>query len=156
MPGAGAPLSIAPSLRLELRPSRLLAGLIIGAHGAAAACAALVVPGLAGGLLAAALLCLGLAAAWSRALLRSHSSVRVIEIASSGVTLGLAGGEFLPARVNARRYVSRLLVTVPVRSPWRRTLLVTPDMLEDALFRRLRLWAIWGRLPSVAGRQLPA
>jgi hypothetical protein len=149
-------LSGAQILRLDLRPSRLLAGLIVGAHGAAAACAAVVLPGLPGGLLAAALLCLGLAAAWSRALLRSRSSVRAIEIAPSGVILELAGGERLPARVGARRYVSRLMVTLPVRSPSRRTLLVTPDMLEDALFRRLRLWAIWGKLPPVAGKQLPA
>ena len=111
---------------------------------------------MAGGLLAAALLGLGLAAAWSRALHRSPGSVRAIEIAPSGVVLELAGGERFSVQVDARRYVSRLMVTLPVRSPSRRTLLVTPDMLDGALFRRLRLWAIWGKLPPVAGKQLPA
>ncbi len=144
------------SLRLVLRPSRFLAGLIVAAHAAAAACAAVALPGLAGGLLAAGLLCLGLAAAWGRALLRSRSSVVAIEITPSGLVLELAGGERFPAQVDPRRYVSRLMVTLPVRHPWRRTLLVTPGMLEGALFRRLRLWAIWGKLPPVAGKQLPA
>jgi len=149
-------LSGPQTLRLVLRPSPFLAVLIVAAHGAAATCAALVLPGLAGGLLAAALLCLGLAVAWDRALLRSRSSVRVIEIAPSGVVLEMAGGERFPAQVDARRYVSRLMVTLPVRRPSRRTLLVTPDMLDGALFRRLRLWAIWGKLPPVAEKQLPA
>ena len=149
-------MSVPQSLRLVLRPSRSLAALIVAAHGAAAACAAAVLPGLAGGMLAAALLGLGLAAAWGRALLRSRSSVRAIEIAPSGVVLELAGGERFPAQVDARRYVSRLMVTLPVRRPARRTLLVTPDMLDGASFRRLRLWAIWGKLPPVAGKQLAA
>ena len=148
-------MSGSSSLRLDLRPSRSLAALIVAAHGAAAAGAAAVLPGPAGGLLAAALLGLGLAAAWGRALLRSRSSVRVIEIGPSGVVIELAGGERFPAQVDARRYVSRLMVTLPVRRPSRRTLLVTRDMLEGTLFRRLRLWAIWGKLPPVARKQLP-
>jgi len=149
-------LSASAGLRIVLQPSHLLAGLIVAAHGAAAACAAIVVPGLAGGLLAAALLCLGLAAAWDRALLRAKNSVRAIEIAPAGVTLELAGGGRFPVEVDARRYASRLMVTLPIRSPSRRTLLVTAGMLEGALFRRLRVWAIWGKLPPVAGTQLPA
>ena len=149
-------MSASPGLRLVLQPSRLLAGLIVTAHGAAAACAALVVPGLAGGLLAAALLCLGFATAWDRALLRAKSSIRAIEIAASGVTLELAGGGRVPAQVDTRRYVSRWMVTLPVLGPSRRTLLVTSGMLEGALFRRLRVWAIWGKLAPVAGKQLPA
>ena len=38
----------------------------------------------------------------------------------------------------------------------RRTILVTRDMLGREEFRRLRLWALWGRLPrrSVAAAQL--
>lgn len=149
-------MSGSPSLRLDLQPSRLLAGLIVAAHGAAAVCAALVLPGPAGGLLAAALLGLGAATAWDRALLRSRNSVRAIEITPSGLVLELAGGGRYPAQVGARRYVSRLMVTLPLRSPSRRTLLITPGMLEGALFRRLRVWAIWGKLPPVAGKQLPA
>jgi hypothetical protein len=29
-------------------------------------------------------------------------------------------------------------------------------MLPAAEFRRLRIWALWGRLPGVAAAQLPA
>ena len=40
------------------------------------------------------------------------------------------------------------MVTLPVRRPMRRTILVTRDMLAAEEFRRLRLWALWGRLPA--------
>jgi hypothetical protein len=36
-----------------------------------------------------------------------------------------------------------------------RTILVTRDMLGASEFRRLRLWALWGKLP-VAAKQLAA
>ena len=114
-----------------------------------------VVPGVMGVLLALALFLLGLAAAWSRALLRSRSSVRALEIAGESLALELAGGARLAAEAAGRRYVSRLAVTLPLLRP-RRTLLVTADMLPAAEFRRLRIWALWGRLPGVAAAQLPA
>jgi hypothetical protein len=85
-------------------------------------------------------LALGLAAAWSRALLRGPGAVRLLELA-----------EAPPLAAARRRYVSRWLVTLPLGS---RTLLVTADMLAPREFRRLRLWALWGRLPGVAGEQL--
>jgi len=149
-------LSGARTLRLELAPSPRLAAAIVALHAAAAACAALVLSGGAGALLAAAFLALGLAAAWSRALLGSRSSVRAIELGEAGATLELAGGERLPAQLGPRRYVSRYMVTLAVRRPLRRTLLVTADMLSDDSFRSLRIWALWGRLPGVAAKQLPA
>jgi hypothetical protein len=123
---------------MELAPSPRLAAAIVALHAAAAACAALVLPGGAGVLLAAAFLALGLAAAWSRALLGSRNSVRAIELGEAGATLELAGGERLPAQLGPR------------------TLLVTADMLSDDSFRSLRIWALWGRLPGVAAKQLPA
>jgi hypothetical protein len=147
-------LNAAPPLRLELRPSPTLAALILVAHASAAACAALVLPGAAGLLLAAALLGLGAASAWSRALLRSGSSIRWIEINPQDITLELAGGGRFSAQAAGRRYVSRWLVLVPLRPPSRRTILVTAGMLGPAAFRRLRLWALWGRVPPVAGVQL--
>jgi len=33
---------------------------------------------------------------------------------------------------------------------------VTADMLGAAEFRQLRIWALWAKLPAVAGKQLPA
>ena len=141
--------------RFVLAPSTRFALAIVLLHAGAAACAFAVLPTVAGGLLAAALLALGLAAAWSRALLRSRSSVRALEI-GAGLLVELAGGERLAAEADGRRYVSRLAVALPLRSPRRRTILVTADMLPPADFRRLRLWALWGRLPGVAAAQLPA
>ena len=91
-----------------------------------------------GAALGVALVALGLAAAWSRALLRGRDAVRSLELSRGA----LAG---------RRRYVSRFLVTLPLRG---RTLLVTADMLEPREFRHLRIWALWGELPAVAGEQL--
>jgi hypothetical protein len=147
-------LSGSRTLRFEFSPSPVLAVAIVGLHAGAAVSVAIVLPGAGGLLLAAGLLVLGLAAAWSRALLRSAASVRALEIAACGATLELAGGRRLPAEFATRRYVSRFLVTLPVTRPRRRTLLVTADMLKDGGFRRLRIWALWGKLPAVAAKQL--
>jgi hypothetical protein len=136
--------------RFELRPSFPLAAAIVLAHAAAGASAYAALGGAAGALLAAALLGLGLAAAWSRALLRSAGSVRAIEVDAQAVTLELADRARFPAELGERRYVSRWLVTLRVRSPSRRTVLVTRGMLGEPSFRRLRLWALWGRLPAAA------
>jgi len=59
------------------------------------------------------------------------------------------------AELGASRHVSRFMVALPVRRPMRRTVLVTSGMLPAEEFRRLRLWALWGKLP-VAAKQLPA
>ena len=138
-------------MRLALSPSPPLAALIVVVHAAAALSAWAVLPGLPGLLAAAALLALGLAAAWSRALLRSSSSVRALELGEPELVVSLAGGERLHTTVSARRYVSRLLVALPVRG---RTILVTRDMLDGQGFRLLRIWALWGKVPAVAAEQL--
>jgi hypothetical protein len=144
------------ALRLELAPSRWLAAGIVLAHLAAAASVYVVLPGWTGSLLALALMALGAAAAWGRALLRSGASVRAIEIGAAQPVFELASGERLGAEVAARRYVTRYLVALPLRRPLSRTLLVTADMLDREEFRRLRLWALWNRLPAVAAKQLIA
>ena len=107
-----------------------------------------------GAALALALFSLGAAAAWSRALLRSGSSVRALELAGPALTIALANGDRIAAQVGDRRYVSRLAVTLPLRRPWR-TILVTADMMRADDFRRLRIWALWGRLPGAAAAPLP-
>ena len=140
-------------MRLELRPSRRFAAAIVAAHAAAAASAAFLVRDGWGIALAAALLALGAAAAWSRALLRGRDAARAIELSGEEGRLHLAGGQVLPVAAAKRRYVGRLFVTLPARG---RTLLVSADMLAPGEFRRLRLWALWGRLPGVAAEQLAA
>jgi hypothetical protein len=144
------------ALRLGLSPSPRLAAAIVGLHAAAGLCVVAVLPGAAGGLLAAALLALGAAAAWSRALLGSAASVRAIELEGPGIALELASGERIVAELAGRRYVTRFVVALPVRRPSRRTILVTRDMLAADSFRALRLWALWGKVPGVAAKQLPA
>ena len=143
-------------LRLELKPSPLLAIAIVVLHAGAAACALIVVPGVHGALVGAALLALGALAAWSRALLRSSSSVRLLELEGPALSVTLASGAAWQAEVSPRRYVGRWVVTLALRRPLRRTVLVTRDMLGADSFRCLRVWALWGRLPAVAAKQLPA
>ena len=139
--------------RFALLPSWFLAAAILGLHAAAAAALLVAMPGWAGWALAAALAALGLSTAWSRALLRSPQSPRILVLSEKGIELGMANGCTCSAPRGTRGHVSGLMVTLPVRG---RTILVTRDMLGREEFRRLRLWALWGRLPrrSVAAAQL--
>jgi len=149
-------LSGSRSLRLQLSPSAAFATALVAVHACAALCLLLVLPSVSGAALAICLMALGLAAAWSRALLKSASSVRAIELEAGGASFELAGGERFAAKLSERRYVNRFMVALPVQGPVRRTVLVTLDMLGEESFRVLRLWALWGKLPEVAAKQLPA
>jgi hypothetical protein len=144
------------ALRLQLAPSRPLAALIVLAHAAAGAAVYGLIKGPLGVALAIAFVALGAAAAWSRAMLAAGSSVRAIELGGPEPVFELANGARLAAPVAARRYVTRYLVALPLGGELRRTLLVSADMLGAEEFRRLRLWALWNRLPSVAPKQLAA
>ncbi len=144
------------SLRLRLSPSPAFAAALVALHACAAVCILLVLPSFPGAALAICLMALGLAAAWSRALLRSASSVRAIEIEAGGASFELAGGERVAAQLTRRRYVNRFMVALPVQGRLPRTVLVTLDMLGEESFRMLRIWALWGKLPQVAPQQLPA
>ena len=147
------------ALRLDLKPSPFLAGAIVAAHAAAAGAALAVLPSWHGAALAALLLALGGASAWSRALLASRAAVRGLEFDGQDFTLLLRSGERVPALASGRRYAGRFLVIVPLLRPRRGTILVTPGMLDRESFRRLRVWALWGKVPgsaAVARKQLPA
>jgi hypothetical protein len=140
---------------LHLRPSWRLAVLICGAHLLAAAGIASVstsVPALALALLVVAL---GVATAWDRALLRARQSPRSLELSSAGgLDVRLADGSRVPAS-DAGRVIHRLLVALTLRNRKRYSVLIVADMLSAEEFRRLRLWALWGRPPGVAPAQLP-
>jgi hypothetical protein len=142
--------------RFRLTPSPALASAIFIAHLAAGFAAYMVLGGIAGVLLVLALGALGAASAWSRALLAAPRSVRSLELAAEPPVFELTNGERLAAAIGARRYVSRYIVALSLGRPLRRTLLVSRDMLSAEEFRRLRLWALWGKLPRVARGQLPA
>jgi hypothetical protein len=142
-------------LRLELRPSRRLAFLIAALHAVAGGSAFLAIPNLAGATLAALLAALGVAAAWDRALLRGRRSPRALLVSADG-TLGVELADRSRCPVDAGpRTVNRFVVILPLGAKVRRSVLVTPDMLDPAKFRLLRLSALWGRLPGVASAQLP-
>jgi hypothetical protein len=151
-------LSSAPHLsRLELSASYGFAGAILALHLAAALSIHAAIGGPAGVLLGAALLALGCAAACARALHLGGTALRAIELAGPGeAALHLRDGRVLRASIGARRTVNRFWVSLPVTAPVRRTILVARDMLEPQAFRALRLWALWGRVPSVASGQLGA
>lgn len=126
-------------------------------HAAAAACVLAVLPGAPGGMLAALLLALGCAAAWDRALLRGARAPRAIEITADGrARLVLADGASAPLGALRGIGVGRHWVALRVGAPTRRGLLVTSGMLAAEPLRRLRLWALWQKLPGVAPGQLPA
>ena len=143
-------------LRVELAPSVFLASALIALHAVAGLCVLAVMPGVPGLLIGALLLALGAATAWSRALLRAASSVRALELSGAELTVELANGAFLAAEVAERRYVGRFMLMLPVRldagRAVRRTILVTCDMAGADSFRRLRVWALWGKLPVAAGQ----
>ena len=146
--------------RLELSRSWVLATVIITLHAAAALSVLAVMPTTLGYALAAALLVLGAAAAWARALHGSRRSLRAIELSGNDMVLELRDATRYPTELRGSRHVSRMMVALQVRRPVRRTILITRDMLDADLFRQLRLWALWGRLPgdrrAVAHKQLPA
>lgn len=141
-------MSAASVLRLELRPSRALAATILGAHLAAAACLWLIVTGPAGVALAALAAGLGVATAWDRALLRGARAPRIIELRGDGrASVESANGWRCPVAGGGGR-AGRRWAIVALQGASRRNLLITGDMLDAESFRRLRLWALWGRLPG--------
>jgi hypothetical protein len=128
-----------------------MAAALLSVHLAAAASLAAVLPAAAGFGAAALVLLLGTAAVWNQALLRGRRSVRGLELrqdASAAVLLG--DGRRIEASVHPRRNVSRWWVTLPLQGASRRIVVVARDMLPGDEFRRLRLWALWGRVPRKA------
>jgi hypothetical protein len=137
-------------LRLELRASRTLAATILAVHAAAVVAVLTAMPGIPGTGLGLVLLLVGARASWNRGLLRGSASVRVLEIAEDGsLTAELAGGRRVPGAASARRHLGPWWVVVPLAAwPW--AALVVGGMLAPDAFRRLRIWALWGRLPVAA------
>jgi hypothetical protein len=144
-----------PTLHLALRASRGLAAALLVVHSAGAAAIFLAAPGWPGKVLAVLLIALGAVAAWDRALLRGPQSVRAIELGGEGrFEVLLASGRRLQGRAHGRRHVSAWWVLLPVKG-WRGAVLVASGMLDAGAFRRLRIWALWGRVP-VPGPQAAA
>ena len=131
--------------------------MILAVHAAAAACFLTVMKDWTGGAMAGLSLVLGAAAAWDRALLRARRSPRTIEFRPSGEALcGFANGEFAALEPLGGSAVTRHWVALRLCSSRRRSLFVVAGMLAPEPLRLLRLWALWGKLPGLASRRLPA
>jgi hypothetical protein len=149
-------LSGAPALRLELRASRAMAAVILLVHLAGAACLAAVFPGAAGAGAGLLVFLLGALVARDRALLRGRHSVRGVELGEGAAAVfELADGRRLAGSVAARRNVNRWWVTLPLQGGSRHIVVVTRDMLPAGDFRRLRIWALWGRMAPAAAAPFP-
>ena len=126
-------------------------------HAMAAVCFLTTMTGFAGPALALLIVALGALSAWDRALLRGANSPRAIEIQSSGgAAVLLANGKRIGVRSLGGMGVTRHWVAlVPTSLPGRSTM-VTAGMAGPENARLLRLWALWGKMPAVAGGQRPA
>ena len=128
--------------------------MIILVHGTAAACFLTILTGWVAYATAVLVFALGVAAARDRALLGAARSPRAIEFRPSGEAYCLlANGDSLPIAAPGG-IVTSCWTALRLRSPWRRSLILVEGMLSREAFRLLRIWAIWGRLPGVASRQL--
>ncbi len=75
--------------------------------------------------------------------------MRVLQVAGEdSVILELANAEHVRLRISPRRFVSALVVILPGSPSMHRTIVVWRDMLGPDLFRALRLWALWRRVPD--------
>lgn len=145
-------MTAANATHFDLLPSRRMALLIVLAHSGAAVALLTVAYGSASAwALALLLVALGGVTARDRALLRAQGSIRGFTLeGAETLLLDLHGGGQLRSPVGARRWVGVHFVALPLALPRRRTVIVSADMLAPEAFRRLRLWALWGRLPGVA------
>lgn len=134
-------MSGTPRLRLALHPSRTFAVVVVAAHAAAGACAALAMGGSAvAAFIGILLLVLGLVAAWRVALLRAPGSPVGLELAPDGVwTAQRRDGATRSGRASRRR-VTPWWVSIPAGGGG---LLVVRGMAAPDDFRRLRVWALW-------------
>ena len=138
-------------MRLELSPSLALAAAIVALHGAAGACLLAALEGAAGWALAGLAAALGLAAARDRALLKGARAPRALLIFPGGAaSLERADGASRPVAAVRGAGVTRFWVALRLPAGIRRGLLVTRGMMAAEDFRRLRVWALWGRLAGAA------
>lgn len=134
-------MSGSPRLRLALHPSRTFAVLLVVAHVAAGACAALALGGTTvAAFLGSLLALLGFVVAWRVALLRAPGSPVGLELAPDGAwTAQRRDGATRTGRASRRR-VTPWWVSIPADGGG---LLVVRGMAAPDDFRRLRVWALW-------------
>lgn len=97
--------------------------------------------------LAVAALVLAGLAGFSRILFPAGRHTRALGIGREGrLTLELDDGSRVDGRAGERRYVSRFCVILPWHGPeGPGQLVLIRDMFSEDAFRKLRLWALWGK-----------
>ena len=146
MPGILSVSELMSSIRL--RPSRILAAMLLLAHGGAAA--AVIASGMPRELQAVLVLLLvanaGLAARRA-ALLRSPDSVIALEIApDDALSIQTRRGDRIGCEVLGSSYVASFLVVLNLRGKddgGTRRAVMLPDSLDPEDFRKLRVWLRW-------------
>ena len=139
------------ALKISLRPSRILAAILVAAHGGAIAVIVIVDMTLWLELIAITALAVNLVAALRRtALLLAPDSVVAIEIGSDD-TLSIQtrrGSRIDECEVLASTYVAAFLAIINLREPETRAIrhvVLLRDSIDAEDFRRLRVWLRWKR-----------
>ena len=135
-------------LKAGLRPSHILAAILLLAHGAAITVIALVdvPPWLQ--LIVIAVLLANLAYVVTRAaLLRTASSVVALEVTSdNAVNILTREGEWVECEVRGTTYVASFLTVLNLRESEKGTarhITILPDSMDAENFRQLRVWLRW-------------
>lgn len=129
----------------------LLSG-IVAIHTAAALCVSLLIGAAYGAALGALVFALGITSARNRAILRGTHALRSLRILGrNDIELEYSHGRTVYGQVADRRHVCRFWVALSVQTGTSQAVVLAGDMLEPEHFRTLRLWALWGTTPGMAG-----
>jgi len=143
-------MSAAPALRLDFRPSRTLAGVLVAAHGLALAAAWVSLAGWAQVLAGAGIL-VSLTGCLARVLLRTGESAVSLELHQDGrVSWRSRKGTWHEGRLGKNNFVSTGLVVLDLEHPRhrRKWVLLAADSASAEDLRRLRVWLQWRRDPA--------
>jgi len=143
-------MSAAPALRLDFKPSRALAGVLVAAHGLTLAAAWVSLAGWAQVLAGAGIL-VSLTGCLARILLRTSQSAVSLELHEDGrVSWQTRKGTWHEGRLGKSNFVSTGLVVLDLeyarhRRKW---MLLAADSASPEDLRRLRVWLQWRRYPA--------
>lgn len=135
------------ALRLDLKPSYRLAGLLAAAHGLALAAAWVSLAGW-GGYLAAVAILISLVHSVARVLHRSGASTIALELREDGrASWRNRDGRWHEGRPGRNHFVSAALVVLELEPEGggRKWMVLIEDSASPQDFRRLRVWLRWRR-----------
>jgi toxin CptA len=137
-------------LRIALRPSRILAAILVIAHGAALAVIALVSVPLWLKVIAIAALAVSLVFEIRQTvLLRAPDAVVALEIASDdALSIQTRRGDWIECEVLGSTYVTYFLAIVNLKDQGSgrvKRAVILPDSIDAEDFRKLRVWLRWKR-----------